>query len=228
MKKDVTYILIIIVLLLVGFFTYDKYAKIKDDHTSLTEALEIKDQEVELYKNKEGKWTAEKGVMELTTEQLKDNADLLGIDNRSLAKQVGRLSRLVTHLDAQLEARGEGSTELLDSIIVPVDSLGPKRPGIPVKTFSWSNTYLSLDGTVLNNRLDFKYTYNSSFTVTSYNKKEGLFKKPNLVVDVIFDDPGAQTMSMTSIQVKQPPKKFYEKWWFHAGVGFLGGAILVR
>lgn len=228
MKKDVIYILIIIVLLLGGFFTYDKYAKVKDDHVSLTEALEIKNQEVKLYQNKEGKWVAQKQAMELTADQLKDNADLLGIDNRSLSKQVGRLSRLVNHLDAQLEARGEGSTELRDSVIVLVDSSGQKRPSIPVKTFSWSNTYLSLDGTIMNNRLDFEYTYNSSFTVTSYMKRAGIWKKPNLVVDVIFDDPGAKAMSVTSIKIKQPPKKFYQKWWFHMGVGFLGGAALMR
>jgi uncharacterized small protein (DUF1192 family) len=60
--------------------------------------------------------------MELTAKQIKDNAEILGVEKKRLEKQVGNLNNLVSRLKADLVAKGEGNTNLRDTVYITAGS----------------------------------------------------------------------------------------------------------
>ena len=87
-------------------------------------------------------------------------------------------------------------------------------------TFSDSSKHLSIDGTVdvFNGLMDYKYSYRSTYSIASYKYKQGLFKRSELRLKVISDDPNnnikAQTFTVS------PPRDL-----FSVGVGLGASAV---
>ena len=212
---------VVVILLIAGFFGFREW-KHNQAEKGLQTMLEVLNDNVEVYKNKEGQWEAERKSFNLTTAELRKNGQELGFENSGLKKRVGNLKNLVNRLEGDLEAIGTGSAQLTPDTVYLSDGttfIGHK--------FDWSNNYLSLNGTLSNTyELNFDYSYKSSFEVTTYWKRSGMFKRKDLVVNFTMSDPNAQATDLNSVVIKPDPPKFFETNWFWGGVGFLGGLFM--
>lgn len=230
-------IILLVSTVLVGGCSYNQ--KVSDYETK----LDIKDEQlndsVMVYKTKNGDLMFQKNTLETDVDNLEENLETLGIDRDKLKDQIGNLK----NLNNRLSARVESLTKIILSDTVKDDDIV-----ISDSTFNfegetrWENKYILTTGTynisgkylvdntvvkfsnvTFNQELDYKYTVD--FTTTSYWKRENKLKfwKPKtLVTDVEFSDPNAKVVSIQSIEIKEPPKKFYEKNVFW---GIVGGVV---
>jgi hypothetical protein len=219
-KERITWAAIII--LIISFVGFREWKNNKTQK-GLQTMIEVLNDSTQIYKNKENKWESEKKSFNITTAELRKHGQELGFENAGLRKQVGNLKNLVSRLEGDLEIAGEGSI-----VFSPPDTVYLEGDTVYVgQEFNWTNNYLTLNGTLSNSQeLDFNYKYNSTFKITTYWKKPGMFKRKDLVVNFTMSDPNAYTTSLNNVVIKPDPPKFYETRLFWGGVGFLGGLIV--
>lgn len=224
MKKE-RIIWAIVILLILGFGIHREVTNNRQEK-GLQSMIEVLNDSVSHHKNAEGKWEAERKSYNLTTKELRKNGQELNLETRRLSKQVGNLKNLVADLKGELLVVGEGSVQLIPGDSIFINDSTKVFAG---HRFNWTNSYLSIDGT-LNDayNLQFNYSYNVDFSVTTYWKREKMFKRKDLVVNMIFSDPNARATDLNSIVIKPNPPKFYETTWFKVGVGFLGGVLITN
>lgn len=168
---------------------------------------------------------------EVTIKELKKFGGQLGFDKKQLEQQVGRLSNLVAHWKGKVRTSGEVAViPLKDTLLVETmdESLDLSSAEIiTVKTFEWSNKYLSLEGIIEldSNQLALKYQYTTDFTLTAYHKRQGLFKQPKLMADISFADPNIRTTEFKGLVVTPPKKTFWQSGVGKMVIGFGVGVI---
>lgn len=204
------------------------YVGAKQDKKRLMSNLEISRDSVKYERNKYGQTVASKRVLAITLKELKDQGEILGLDNKKLKEQVGNLNNLVNRLEGDLVASGSGNTVIRDTVVIVKNEVGQIIQVDSAKVFNWTNNYLTLGGTLIKKDLSLYYLYQTSFDLTTYNKKAGFLKKKQLVADITFEDPGARAMNIIALQIEQPRKPFYTKWWFHMSVGATGMYFIMK
>lgn len=199
--------------------------ELRQGNSRLETNIAISKSTIKFYKDKYGQEVAQKGVMILKTTELNSQAELLGIDNKRLKNQVGKLDNLVSYWKVKAGTSGRIDTVYQDSIVyINGESVLQKKLG-------WSNKYLTLNQTYFpaTNKLTIDYSYSTGIELTIYDKSKGWFKKPELVGDVRFDDPDMKaTKSDITIIDKTKQPKFYQTTLFKIGVGVVGGFLLTR
>jgi len=177
------------------------------------------------YKLKNGQIAAQGVVDKMTIKELKEFGGQLGYDNEKLRQQVGKLSNLVAHWKGRAGMRDTIKVELRDTVIMEVDGTADEE-----KTFAWSNKYLFLDGVIDDGSISISYNYSTEFSITAYNKRQGVFKPKLLVADISFKDPNIQAREFKGFVVTQPKKGFWQtgtgKFLIGAGVGAIGLSLL--
>jgi hypothetical protein len=216
----------LIILLLIGglLFTINKCNDNKKASERLLDNVAIAQDSIRYYKDKSGQLVAQRETMRVRAQELASQAEALGLDKDRLKKQVGKLSNLVSYYRGELESRGTDTVVMHDTLIV--DNSGNS---LKAKTLNWSNGNLSLVQTYFphNDSLKLAYSYSTGFELTTYYKRDFLFVgRRRLYADFRLTDPNAKLLEATSVFIEEPPKKFYEKWWFWGGVGLLGGMLL--
>lgn len=231
-------IVILTTVLLVGGCSYnqrvDSYEtklKIKDDQLS---------DSIMVYKSRTGELRYQKQTLQTDIGNLEDNLDALGIDNDKLKDQIGRLKNLNSRLTADIETYKKIIlSDTIDESNITVQDGEFKFEG----TTNWSNEFISTVGKytitgkyyndsstvsfsniVFNEELE--YLYSVGFTTITYWKRDSKLKfwqPKTLVTDIELTDPNATVTNMRSIEIKEPPKKFYEKPWFWLVVGGITG-----
>lgn len=95
-------------------------------------------------------------------------------------------------------------------------------------TFKKDTSYLYLSGSIDKTKMtiDSLKIPNTQHIITGY-KKTGMFQKNIPVVTVQNSNPYLQVNGIEDYEVKTK-KKFFEKFWFQAGVGFVAGFTLGR
>lgn len=224
MKTERILWIVVVVILLMGGIHYVR--GLKQDTRSLQTMVDVMNDSLEYERNKRGEIEAERRSQNLTIDELKRNSKALGINNSQLRQRVKKLNNLVAYLQGELAAAGSGETELQ-----PVDTVYITENGDSVlfkgHKFDWTNSYLSLNGTLSNTyKLNFDYTYKSDFEVTTYWKRPKPFKRKELVINMTFADPAAQAMSLNNVVVKPDPPKFWQTTGFKVGVGFIAGLLI--
>lgn len=222
MKKE-RIIWVVVILLLAGFFVNREIIN-KSKEKGLVSMIEVMNDTITIERNKRGEWEAEKLSYSLTNKELRKYGQELEIDNKVLKHRIGSLSNLVSYLEGQVVATGEGEVRLLPSDTIFSTDSSEYFVG---HAFDWTNNYLTLHGTLDNTYdLKFNYTYSSGFEVTTYWKRPKAFKRKELVVNFTSADPNAVATDLTSVVIKPDKPKFYETTWFKIGVGFLGGVVI--
>lgn len=215
---------LIIILLVILLFSSVRSCNVQKSNAEI--AINAKDSAYNVaryYKNREGELIAQVKTHEVTISQLKDNEETLGIDNKKLKKQIGSLNNLVAYW------QGKGSVVYHDTIqTVLVDTVIQDKP---FKVFQYEDTYLSAKGFIdnLDNKITLEYNYslNFDFKITSYYKSTGFLKKKQLVTDIYFSDPHLKLSEFKGVVIKQPPKRWYETRGAAIGFGFVLGTYLV-
>src|SRR5688572_21916697 len=109
-------LIVILVLVVVG--SVRKCSENKSDAELLSHVGDSAFSVANYYQNKNGDLIGQVKTHEGTIDQLKKYGDQLGFDNGKLKKQVGKLSRLVSHLQGQAGMSGEiDHIDLIDSTI---------------------------------------------------------------------------------------------------------------
>lgn len=185
------------------------------------------------FKDAHGQLVSEKETMELTAKDLKKQAYDLRIDQNRLNEQIGKQGKLISYYKGQLIARGHGEVKGVDTTFWDNsvwDGLNDSTQVVAQK-FSFDNKFLKFSGLYnpLEDSLHIDYSYKVNFELTNYRtKRKYLIAGPRQTfADVRLSDPNAKMIDTQSILIKEPPKKFYERWWFGAVVGFVGGVYLV-
>jgi len=220
---------LIAVLLLVCFSSVRQCSVNKSDNEVLLNVNDSAFNVAHYYKNKAGELVGQVKTQELTITQYKKFADQLGFDNKELKKQVGKESRLVAHWKGRAEAKGVILIGLKDTTINTMDptmDLSGESINIEsAKTFEWSNKYLDLRGIIDidSNQLALKYQYDTDFSITAYYKPQGLFKQPQLVTDIWFEDPNMKVQEFKGFVIKEPKKRFVQTGLLKVSVGIVIG-----
>lgn len=180
------------------------------------------------YLNKNNELVGQIKTHELTIEQWKKYGNQLGFDNKDLKKQVGNSNRLVAHWRGKAEANGVIHIALRDTTINTMDEsmdFDSETPTVNTKAFEWSNKYLSFNGIINpdSNQLSIKYQYATDFSLTAYHKSQGLFKKPQLVADIWFEDPNMKVQEFKGFVITPPKKRFFQTGVFKISIGLAAG-----
>lgn len=170
-----------------------------------------------------GKLAARVKTHEVTIDQLETYNKELGFDLEATKKQIGSLNNLVGYWKVKAEVKQTIVVIGRDTTIYSTRD----TTKVQAKVFHYNNGYLRLDQVYnpINLELATTYHYNPSFNLTAYRKGGGLFKKGQLVTDVVFDDPNIQTSTVNSIVIKEGPEKFYQTKVFVFGLGVTIGVV---
>lgn len=184
------------------------------------------------HETENGKLVGQVNTLELSTQELKKHGEKLGIDNESLTKEVGRLNRVVARWEGKVRADGEftvvikpDSTPKLDTEInleIPDVTMDATMNLVSDGTFEYDNGYLSLQGDLDGDSVKVHYQYQTKFSLTAYRKPQGLFKEPQLVADIYFQDPNMKVGEFKGFVISNDKPKFFQK----GVVKFVGGFVL--
>lgn len=183
------------------------------------------------YNNKLGQVVGQVKTHELTIKELQKYGKKMGFENEKLKKQVGNSNRLIAHWKGKAESRGSSIVALTDTTVNTLDGTMDLNEGfdtVEAKAFNWSNKYLTLDGIIHldSNKLALSYIYRVDFELTAYYKRQGLFKKPQLVSDIYFSDPNMRVQEFKGFVVKEPRKKLYQTGLFKVSIAIGSGFLL--
>jgi len=94
------------------------------------------------------------------------------------------------------------------------------------KDFTIDSTHYLISGTLTNKSLLFKdITIPNEQTFIVANKRPKWYKSKEYVIVTKNSNPYVMSDGLQSYTIK-PTKKFYQKWYFHVGVGVVGGLLL--
>ena len=142
--------IIIIILLLLAGLGYSLWSNAKLSANLAKDNLRISRDSTTTYRDAEGKLVSERESYRITAKDLKSQAEQLGFDKEYLEKTVGNFKNLVSHLKGELRASGTGTTSARDTIIITTVIEGDSTviDSAAGKTFDWTNSYLTLSGTL--------------------------------------------------------------------------------
>lgn len=195
----------LVVLLSLGcIYSFSKLKKEQSIHKQNIVAL---NSHMELYKDKLNRSVAEKEALVVQVNDLKSFGDSLRVAIKNIKPQVV----------VQVKER-----------IVYKDSIIVKWKDSETKSFEWSNKWAFFNGQSFDQgiRMD-SFGFNDDITLVQGFKKTGLFGlgKGETVVRVVHSNPYVQTQEMKPLIVR-PKERFYQKWYFQLGAGFLCGYLL--
>lgn len=159
-------------------------------------------------------------TLEVTSQELKGQDVLSYLKIKDLTDQVGNLNRVVTYYQGKVSAnqvfisKGKDSTvyDIRPKYIDLLNDSSKKQHSHTEKVFDWGNKWLRLHEVYnpVTDSLKRHYVYNAEFQFTSYRRGANLFRRGDLVSEIIFSDPWLVVGDSQSLIVKEgPPKRFY-------------------
>jgi len=172
---------------------------------------------VSVFKSKTGELTYRLSSVEIEKSNLKRSLEFAGFDIKELKDRDIAWRKVTAALRAQLAATGSGSTQVTDTFrIEKVDTVYFQ------KVADWSNNNLSLfNAEIINRKLNFDYSYRTGIDILQTRHKSAT------IVSVSLTDPNAAIVSGNSITIKHK-KRFWEKGWVWAVIGFTGGLLVPK
>lgn len=205
-------IAIIILIIMVQFFSI---RKLKDRVQLANVELATLNDSVSVHKSKSGQLTFKIASVEIDKRNLKESLETLELTTKELRNQGIRYRNIISAQKAQIEAGGQGSTTIRDTMIIT------NTDTIKTAKFDWSNDFLSLNGSIENKNLDFNYKYKTGINIVTEQRPKGT------IVNFSLADPNATILTGTSITVTRK-KSILEKWYITLPVGVLGGFLLAK
>ena len=158
-------------------------------------------------------------TLEATVHDLRGGAVLSAMEISKLKEDKIEIANLSAIYRGQVEAQGAVTLKGRDSIIYVTVGGEPKPSAL--KVFDYRGNWLSLHEIYnpFNDSLSHKYLYRVEFTLASYRKSQGLFKRSILLTDISFTDPSIRIGEFQAVKVVEAPKRFYETTGFKLLVG---------
>jgi hypothetical protein len=175
---------------------------IKDDLRSSQNLHALANKKAELWRDKEGKSHARATIAESNLEVAKT---VLGDEMKSLIKEVSGLKKnlknLESYINVNLATSGSISTGLRDTVLIH-DSTKTLA-----KAFSWEDKWTNINGIITDTNLELNYRVRDSLTFVTYWKKNGLFKKPSLMLDAISYNPNSTITGIRNVKITTQPRR---------------------
>jgi hypothetical protein len=167
-------------------------------------------------------------TLEATVHQLRGENVLSALEISKLKSDKIEMGDLSAYYRGLVEAQGTIALKGKDSIIYVQTRNGETQQKI--KSFKYDGNWLQLRSVYnpITDSLSHRYLYRVEFTLATYRKRQGLFKRSILLSDVSFNDPSIQVGEFTAVKVVEPPKRFYETRLFVFLIGVAGGAIVTK
>lgn len=207
-------------IIIISLFVYlgiqnRKINRLNDENQLQAVELSTLKNEVDTFRTKNGDLVSKVKSIEVDKNNLKQSLETAGLDIKKLKEDNIKWRNISNALQIELQAIGHVETPVVNTLrIENFDTI------YFAKAKDWSNNYLSLFNTKIENQ--------KLFTDYEYNVKIGLFQehvKKGTIVTVKITDPKAKITSANSIIVKHE-KKWFEKPWVW-GIAGLGAGILI-
>lgn len=218
--KTKDYIYICMFLLLGGGIFYFQYNQVEDDEVGrLKRNLEISQQEIKHYKNREGELIAEIESKSYTQKEMKK------FEEETL-KRIKEIAGDVQSVKQYVKFRSEVRDTVFmvtDSTIYIVNESGQQVDSLP---FEYQDKYMDINGEYRKEGVALDYTYKPVYeVVTAWKKPDGggLFAKNRLMVDVVAENPKEIITQANSVEVDVPRKSFLNSKAFWSGLTFAIG-----
>jgi len=181
--------------------------KLKDQVQLQNVELSTLNDSVTVLKGKNGDLTFKVQSVQIEKDNAKKALELAGFEIKDLKQREIKWKDVNFALKAELEAWGDGTVVLRDTIIVKGDT-------IMAKVGKWNNKFLYLNPFLVKNKLDFTYTYKTPIDLISEKKGK------SYVVSAYLGDKNASITTANSITIV-PKKRWYDKpyLWGIAGLG---------
>lgn len=152
-------------------------------------------------------------------EMMKNSSDSTIIALRNEVKNAKKNLEHFTHV--KNEFRGTIQAPVVDT---PYIYNGEE---ILAKSFSYGDKWANINGLLRGDSVKLDYVIRNEFTVSSYWKPTGFLNlgKKELTVTVHSLNPNTYTVGMTSYQIQDRRKKFYETRAFSFGMGLVIGLV---
>lgn len=170
---------------------------------------------VSIFKSKNGELTAKISSIVVESDNRKQALDKAGFEIKELRSRDVKWSDVVFALKAQIQAQGSGQTTLIDTLLIS------KTDTIRQANFDWNNRFLFLSGFIKGKDMQFDYVYKTSIDLISEKKGKAY------IVSAYLGDKNATITTANSITIV-PKKKWWDKWYFYAGAGFVGGYFIAK
>lgn len=219
MKTNKT-ILIATVILVMGLMAYigiqhRKINRLTDTAQLQAVQLAVLNDSVAVYKDKNGELTYRLSVVEINHGDLKESLELAGYELKKLKAKDIEWRQITNALKLNLETVGSGEAEIRDTVFIA------GKDSIVSNYFNWSNSYLTLNGTVDIDKVSFGYSYRTGIEIIQHRKRN------STMVSVLLADPNAAITSGNSITVTNQ-KRWYEKPWLWGLAGVAAGVAIAK
>jgi len=208
-------------MLLLSFLVLRTYNK-QNEKQDILEITQI-DSLISRKINESGQLVLEHTQREFNEQQIKFSSALEMVELRQkLENEKIKVKNLNSFLNLQYESKGYGETKVIkeiirDTVIIQGQTIIKDNEKI---TFSDTSSFLTLNGVIKNNTLNYDYTYNDEVDIISSYHKKNWFSKPDLQLTLVTDNVDANyTLATYSIKPKTPKVAL--------GVGF-GAAIYLK
>ena len=213
LKIDVKTIVLLAIIVVMALLWLDSC---QGERTALKDAEKYANYQdtVMYYKDKAGNAVAYNAALMIDKEQLLAlNAELAQDVERLKLKNVTSYTKVTTELR-------------IDTFVVPIHDT------LPCDTFTYrtkiDSTHYKFDLTLTESSIGFNSVQiPNEQKILVGEKKNGLFKPKEYIVTLENSNPYMQVSGLQSYTLK-PKKKWYQKWYVHLGVGFVGGLLLTR
>lgn len=223
LKKYWREALIALLLIVMGFIS-KSCSEEQANNDLLKNSLDSAYNVAKAYTTKNGELAYQVKTHEITIDQLKDNNEVLGIDNKKLKKQIGSLNNLVGYWKGKASVKDTFTVNNVDTVFIKD---GKEVKG---KWFKWNNKYMSVDGITTDLNTSLTYEYKIEFELTAYRKYPNFLRigKSELLTDITFKDPSIKVGEFKGIVIKEPKKQFWETGAFKFAIGLGAGYLLAK
>lgn len=215
-KKTYFYIAGGLLLILLFGIQQCQLNKERDKNQIANVQLSALNDSVSTYKAKNGNLTTKINSVSVESDNRKEALIAAGFETKKLLKENDIKWRDINFaLKAQIQAQGNGQTTLHDTLLIS------KTDTIKQANFDWNNRFLFLSGFIKGKDMQFDYTYKTSIDLISEKKGKAY------IVSAYLGDKNASITTANSITIV-PKKRWFDKWYVHAGAGLVGGYFIFK
>jgi cell division protein FtsB len=190
----------------------------RENHVLLEQVKDLADykSEAKYYKDKNGEIIAYNKSLETSVEALNiQRAELM----QELKDMRIKKPQVITSIVSET---------LIDSVVIPFETRLPCDSQF-VQPFSHNDTWFTINGSVTNTHLNIDNIFiQDSLLIVVGEKKNGLFKRNEIIVAVKHSNPHVTTTDIENYIIK-PKTRFWQKGWFYGvvfGTGVATGVLI--
>ena len=193
--------LVILFLLCFGYYQYKQISELKQETADRGNALFLADQKVETIKTKNGELLFQNRTLQGNSQTM---SLILNNELANLKQEFGDIKNIKSYIKSGIQSSGKFYTVLNDSTLFDT---------IHIKTFNYSDRWLSQNCTIKNDSVNCSYSYTDSVEVVLFRNrnwrwiqfhkaremKQKGFSKYSYKTSVKFSNPNSSTNYIKSV-----------------------------